>query len=148
MKRNDDAKGYNMTDWQQAPRYDTCFVCGEKNKCGLDMAFMTKDNRARAIWEPREHHCGYKGVVHGGVSATLLDEAMGWAGWQTYKRNFFTVELKIRYRKPVRTGIKYFVETTMLVSRGKFYTAEGRIVDADGVVYVEGEAKYFLRDDI
>ena len=27
-----------------------------------------------------DHLCGWSNIVHGGIIATMLDEAMGWAG--------------------------------------------------------------------
>ncbi len=144
---NDSKKG-RIFEWKTAPRYDTCFVCGKKNACGLNLSFETAEGRAKTLWTPREDHCGYKGVVHGGIAATLLDEAMGWAGWQTYHLNFFTVELKVRYKKPLMAGVQYAVEAEMTHGRGKFYMAAGRIIGPEGEVYVEGEAKYFVRENL
>ncbi len=138
----------NSKTWRPAPKYDSCFVCGESNPEGLNLTFQTADSRAITTWKPREEHCGYKGVVHGGISATILDEAMGWAGWRTFAKNFFTAELTIRYRKPVTTGREYRIETEMTKSRGKFYTAIGKIIAPDGEILVEGEGKYFVRDDV
>lgn len=136
------------TDWQDAPKFPTCFVCGDKNTAGLNLIFRTADSHAVTTWQPREEHCGYPGVVHGGITATILDEAMGWAGWRTFEKNFFSAEITIRYRKPVTTGREYRIETEMTKARGKFYTAIGKIIAPDGEILVEGEGKYFVRDDV
>ncbi len=136
------------TDWQIAPKFPTCFVCGDKNPAGLNLTFRTADSCAVTAWRPREEHCGYPGVVHGGIIATVLDEAMGWAGWRTFEKNFFSAEITIHYKKSVTTGREYRIETEMTKSRGKFYTAIGKIVAPDGEILVEGEGKYFVRDDI
>ena len=47
---------------------------------------------------------GYDGLVHGGIVATLLDEAMGWALLELAKRFGVTRSLNVQYRRPVAVG--------------------------------------------
>lgn len=55
-----------------------CYVCGKENPAGLQVAFEI-DKNARTItgrFTPKQVHEGWEGIVHGGVIAALLDEAM------------------------------------------------------------------------
>ena len=53
-----------------------CFGCGDMNACGLQLNFRLEGNKATAEFVPEERYQGYPGLVHGGVTATALDEAM------------------------------------------------------------------------
>ena len=61
------------------PRTRSCFVCGVGNPLGLNLAFQSTGTTVTAVFRPRAEHVGFKRVVHGGLIATVLDEAMVWA---------------------------------------------------------------------
>ena len=61
------------------PHTYSCFVCGESNAAGLKLRFETDGRIVRTRFHPRPEHAGFKGVVHGGIIATVLDEVMVWA---------------------------------------------------------------------
>ena len=55
-----------------------CYVCGKDNPSGLKAQFSV-DHAARTItgrFTPRREHEGWEGIVHGGIIAALMDEAM------------------------------------------------------------------------
>ncbi|MDF1537169.1 MAG: hypothetical protein P1S46_11885, partial [bacterium] len=55
-----------------------CFVCGPDNECGLKAAFRTLENGdIEGRFTPEKRHCGYEGIVHGGVIMGFLDEVLG-----------------------------------------------------------------------
>lgn len=82
-----------------------CFGCGELNEEGLRLAFSQPDAggvvRARFVVPAR--YQSWAGVVHGGIVALLLDEAVGWAAWHA-GRPGVTGRLEVRYREPLRVG--------------------------------------------
>ncbi len=53
--------------------------------------------------ELEERFQSWQGLVHGGVIALMLDEAVGWAGWQAGFPGL-TGRLEVRYRQPLRPG--------------------------------------------
>ena len=63
----------------ELPHTRSCFVCGESNPLGLQLRFHADGDEVRTRFVPRPEHIGFKGVVHGGLLATLLDEIMVWA---------------------------------------------------------------------
>ena len=56
---------------------------------------------ARFAVPPR--YQSWAGVVHGGIVALLLDEAVGWAAWPAGKPGV-TGRLEVRYRQPLKVG--------------------------------------------
>ncbi len=96
----------------------TCFGCGPENDAGLQLKFaMRPDGRLETRFVPRAIHGGWEGVFHGGLMATLLDEAMM---AYLYHRgdNAATAELHVRFRKPVHLGDALVVEAWEESRRG------------------------------
>ncbi len=77
-----------------------CFVCGQENPLGLRLAWTLRaDGRAAARFRAGRHHQGWIGVVHGGILAAVLDEAMA-QRLQLGGLRTVTAKLEIRYRRP------------------------------------------------
>ena len=55
-----------------------CFGCGPNNHAGLRLTFEEDESKLYASWEPEACFQGYINVLHGGIIATLLDEAGAW----------------------------------------------------------------------
>lgn len=53
-----------------------CFVCGPNNPAGLKLGFAFDGTSVRTVFTPNKEHQGYLNIVHGGILAMLLDEAM------------------------------------------------------------------------
>jgi acyl-coenzyme A thioesterase PaaI-like protein len=55
-----------------------CFACGDANPIGLQLGDIRREgDEVHATLHPRPEYQGYPGVLHGGLSATALDEASG-----------------------------------------------------------------------
>lgn len=121
-----------------------CFVCGQENPLGLRLRFR-KDApalEAEADLLFPAHLQGWQDIVHGGLLATVLDEAMvqaAMAGGITC----VTAEITVKYRKPARTGTPYVLSGKALAGKGRILTAEGRVTDASGQVFAQATARLF-----
>ncbi|WFD25416.1 hypothetical protein MNAN1_000378 [Malassezia nana] len=74
--------------------------------------------------------CGYKGIVHGGLLATVFDEALArTAFYGLPNRMGVTGKLEITYRKPVRAERFYLVETGITESVGRKCFVSGTLLD-------------------
>ncbi len=135
-----------MSDWVDIPQYPTCFVCGDENPIGLRVRFRARDKYVEADFVPQPHHCGYEGIVHGGIVTALMDEGMGWTGWLSFGRYFLTVELNIRFKRPVRAKTKYKFTAELVRKIGQIYVARGKLIAPNGDVVAEGEGKYYITD--
>jgi hypothetical protein len=74
-----------------------CFGCGSRNSIGLKLIFEQDGEVTRTTFVGAPEHQGWKGVIHGGLLATLLDEAMGQWLWAR-KIVTMTAEMTTRYR--------------------------------------------------
>lgn len=124
-----------------------CFGCSLTNERGLRMPFVrgAEPGVVECRYEAAPHLCGMEGVVHGGVQAALLDEAMGFAihaGLGDEDGPIVTVEFKLRYRRPVPTAAPILVRGRMLRREGANVFVAGEIVDAEGRVCTEAEARW------
>ena len=127
---------------RRAARY--CFACGSDNPYGLGMQFRIEGGVAVADFTPAPHHQGYPGLVHGGVVATILDEAMGWAAYGGGDWSM-TGRLRMRFRLPVPLGRPLRVEGRVTKVRKRFLEVRARLL-MDGRLLVEADG-VFLRVD-
>ena len=80
------------------------FSAGNFNRVlGMEIAALHEDGATLRLPLKREHQNG-AGVVHGGVTATLADAAVGVALTKVLKRRGTTIELKINYLEPAVDG--------------------------------------------
>lgn len=128
---------------RELPHTTSCFVCGESNAAGLQIRFHTDGKIVHARCVPRQEHIGFKGTIHGGITATLLDEIMVWACAVQTRRFGYSVELNVKYMHPLHPG-EEIVATGELVSnkRNKIFEAKGEIRSLDGKLLATGTAKY------
>ncbi|WP_022670984.1 PaaI family thioesterase [Hippea alviniae] len=125
------------------PRYKDCFVCGKDNPAGLNITFKTDDKKVFVRTKLKKIHEGYKGRVHGGVAAALLDEAMGWSCTVITKRLYFTIELTVKYKKPISSEEELFVEAVMIKEKHNICFATATLKDKNNTVLAEAEGKYY-----
>lgn len=126
-----------------------CLVCGIDNDFGLKASFYeTSDQELVALFRPLQEHQSYPNVMHGGISATILDETIGRAIMMTTDKNTFgvTVELNIRYKKPVPLECELKVVSRITKDRGRIFEGTGELYLPDGTVAVEAEGKYMKRN--
>ena len=91
---------------RKLPRYKSCFVCGGANPAGLDIQFHRDATGVSCTWVPDEKHLGYRDRVHGGVTASILDEVMGWVPSSEYRRLCYSIELNVNPKSPVRSRVR------------------------------------------
>ena len=125
------------------PWTKSCFVCGEANPHGLKLRSRVEGDRVVIRYVTREADLGWRHLVHGGLSMTLLDEAMTWAAILSLQRACVAAEITVRLKQPIQTGQAIRVEAwTEAVRFSRLATTEGRIVDAAGTVLATGSGKY------
>jgi acyl-coenzyme A thioesterase PaaI-like protein len=80
-----------------------CFGCGPDNDEGLQMRFEPTDEGSVCEFEVPARYQSWRGMIHGGLIALMLDEAVGWAGWHAGHPGL-TGRLEVRYRAPLAIG--------------------------------------------
>ncbi len=121
-----------------------CFVCGPSNPIGLQLDFRIEDDVCHASFTPGEHHCGYDGVVHGGIIFSALDDVM--ANWLFLKGlKGFTARCDIRYRDALPVGTPVRLEGHCLKQRARLTQMQGLMIREDNHQTVaETEASFML----
>ena len=128
---------------------DLCFVCGDHNPYGLNARFYDLENgEVVAVFIAKKEHQSYPGRVHGGVIAAILDEATGRAICHLDGPDSFgvTVELSIRYRKPVPYDTELKCVGRITRNTRLLFEAEGEVLLPDGTVAASAHAKYMKMD--
>lgn len=129
------------------PNYHNCFVCGESNKTGIHASFFRDEDRVVATCTLTEQHAGYKNIVHGGLTAAVLDEALGRIVSSMTGKMVVTGELNVRFHWPIPTGTQ--VEVTAIMDKDqkhphRFWTASGKVVDKEsGKLYTSAWGRFF-----
>jgi uncharacterized protein (TIGR00369 family) len=118
-----------------------CFGCGPLNSEGLGMRFEPRDGESVCEFEVPARYQSWAGMVHGGVVALMLDEAVGWAAWHAGHPGV-TGKLEVRYRQPLRVGEAIrAVGRVERIRRGSLVYAEGTIDRlSDGARIAEASA--------
>jgi acyl-coenzyme A thioesterase PaaI-like protein len=94
-----------------------------------------------------QEHQSYPKVLHGGISAAILDEVIGRAIMMTSDSCTFgvTIELKVRYKKPVPLGAELKAIGRITRDKGRIFEGTGELFLPNGDVAVEAEGKYMKR---
>ncbi len=120
-----------------------CFVCGPENPRGLGASFhVNRENGTAActLTIPRDFQ-GWRNVIHGGIIASLLDEAAIYA-CKAFGEHFVTAEFTVRYKHPVPAGEMVTIKAEVTERRRKLYRVRSHL-ECAGVVCAEAEAKIF-----
>jgi uncharacterized protein (TIGR00369 family) len=127
-----------------------CFGCGGANDEGMKLTFV-QDNERRRIagrFVLGERYQGGGGMAHGGIIATLLDEAMGKV-CRFRGARAVTAELSVQYLKPVSVREEIIVEgweEAEQKGRNLFHIAQIR--NAAGDVLAVGKARFVIIGDV
>jgi uncharacterized protein (TIGR00369 family) len=119
-----------------------CFVCGEENPAGLKVRFYTEDGLVKTRWHAQPHHCGYENVVHGGVTAAVMDECMGWAAARATGRMCVTGELTVRYLLRVPGDRELVVAAETVRASRLLAHVKATLTDAEGMLYARAEGRF------
>lgn len=134
--------------WQR----DICFGCGPANSSGLQLKFsLSQDGKSYVCeFSLAGRFVGPPGHAHGGIIATILDEAMSKASKlkanELKSKAALTRSLQIEYLRPVPLG-------QPLVAQGRVSRMKGRVLyncaelrNATGDVLARSRGKFLVID--
>ncbi len=122
-----------------------CFGCGGANDGGMKLTFE-QDNTNRKIvgrFVLGERYQGGGGMAHGGIIATLLDEAMGKV-CRFREARAVTAELTVEYLKPIDVEKEIVVEAFEREQKGRNLFHVGEIRNAVGEVLARGRGRFVI----
>jgi uncharacterized protein (TIGR00369 family) len=124
-----------------------CFACGQDNLEGMRLKFLLDDARKRFVCRFRlgKRYTGPPRHCHGGIIATILDDAMG-------KLNklrdvlAMTAKMTVEYIKPVPLYKPLRVESREISKRGRRLTHIAEILDEKGTVLARSRGVFVIVD--
>jgi len=128
-------------------RSRACFVCGTDNPGGLNCAPERIGKKVIVRFTPGDTHRGFSKAVHGGITASLLDEVVGVAAGQRSNGKCATVELTVRYKRPLTVGVPVRAEGWYVRKHGKLVLGAGQIVDDAGQFGDADSGRFLPLDD-
>jgi acyl-coenzyme A thioesterase PaaI-like protein len=112
------------------PHHDpACWGCGD-NPLGLQLPQPAEAGLTEyeAYFEFDERHQGGPGIVHGGLVAAALDEAVGLlATWYAFPA--VTVRIFVRYRRPVPINTELLLTARLVDTSGRRLHVDGALSD-------------------
>ncbi len=138
-----------MSEAQGVPIDDGyCFACGPENPVGMHVHFENLGKggvRAETMLSP--HFQGWRGIAHGGIAISLLDEAMAHAaGYAGYRG--VTASMNVRFRKPVLIGRPLVVSGRVTWQRGNVLGVEADVHDENGTLLLHGDGHFVSRGSV
>jgi uncharacterized protein (TIGR00369 family) len=128
---------------QLQPNSRHCFVCGLENAHGLHLRFYETDQGEVTVeTSVPDHFQGYPGIVHGGIVAALVDEALGRVhmGPIDNPRFMFTAKINVNYRKPVPTETPIRIVAHAVKNKRRTATSVCAIYSSSDELLVEADA--------
>jgi len=129
------------------PRKNHCFACGKDNPDGMRLKFFLDEGARHAVctFKLSRKYTGPPGHAHGGIIATILDEAMG-------KVNRFrnvlalTSSMDIRYLRPVPLGKRLTVIGFEQSVEGRKHTNVAEIRNEAGEILARSTGTFIAID--
>ena len=120
-----------------------CFGCGSLNTRGLKLSFdLDKEKKViRSTWTPTKEFQGYADVLHGGITALILDELMGNLLYLT-GTPAVAVELSVRFHKPGKMGEPIDFEARFKSKKGRVFEMEADARNPAGKPIASSSGKY------
>jgi acyl-coenzyme A thioesterase PaaI-like protein len=87
------------------------------------------------VWE------GFRGIVHGGVVSTVLDEAMSKAVAATGSEAL-TAKLRVRFRRHVTSGDVFLIRGWIVKRNRRLIEAEAVLTAPDGTEHAHAWASF------
>lgn len=106
-----------------------CFACGMENPDGLRIEWAIEGLTTTAQFTPDRKYQGWKGIVHGGIIATLLDEAMTRLACIIFQ-GALTAEMTVRYVAPAPIG-------QLLSIRGEIVSQRRNLIEMKATIHCD-----------
>lgn len=131
----------NLTPFAHAAQ-NRCFGCGIANPNGLHLDFfLAADGTIVCQTTIADSFEGHPGFLHGGIIATLLDEAMS-KSVRALGLTAMTRHMEVDYRKPVPSSQPIRIEGHVVRSDGRKHWAEAHILDGEGKILAQGKGLF------
>jgi acyl-coenzyme A thioesterase PaaI-like protein len=130
-------------------RANHCFGCGPENPQGLKLEFSVREEdgviTATSLLTMTRMHEGPPGYIHGGIIATLLDEAMSKLN-RPLNVLAMTRSLSVDYLKPAPLYVPLKLVGTHVKRDGRKVLHSAALMLEDGAVLARGDGFFLVVD--
>ncbi|HXB62163.1 MAG TPA: PaaI family thioesterase [Acidobacteriaceae bacterium] len=146
-QENHDADTPSLLNQSLGGRVNRCFGCGPANEHGLKLRFSLDHEAGTSTAKVKlaRRYEGPPGHIHGGIIATLLDEAMGKVN-KIHNVVAMTRHIEIDYLRPSPLSQLLTVTGRFLRRDGRKMFMESEIHDAAGKLLVRGKGLFIVID--
>jgi|SRR5271165_5646382 len=137
------ASGHATKTYPQTKNF--CFVCGQDNPHGMRLKFTQEGKRFVCKFRLSKRYTGPPGHCHGGIIATVLDDAMSKLN-KLRQVIAVTSKMTVEYLKPVPLHKPLRVESHELSKRGRRLTHTAEISDATGKILARSKGVFIIID--
>lgn len=117
-----------------------CFACGMDNPEGLRIQWSVEGHSMIGRFIPEKKFQGWVGIVHGGILATLLDEAMTrLAG--ILSGGAVTAEMTVRYSAPAPIGQPLLIKGELVKDSKRLMELKAFIHNEEGKLIASSTGK-------
>ena len=120
-----------------------CFGCGQNNPIGLKLSFQRDGKMARAEFIPDKLYQGWRGIVHGGIITTALDEALAHVA-HLDGIECITAEMTVKFKRPAKVEELLILTASIIKKTRRLIKTEAKALLKDGTVVAEGTATQFV----
>jgi uncharacterized protein (TIGR00369 family) len=143
--RKQHGRGHNTSDIRLERNY--CFACGKSNAEGMRLNFKYAQKRACFVcrFRLRKRFTGPPGYAHGGIIATILDEAMGKVN-KLRQVVALTARITVDYLRPVPLNKALRVESREVSVHGRQHTNMAEILNDKNEVLARSRGLFIAID--
>ena len=144
MPRHERVHGHEVKQQQFTNK---CFGCGPDSEAGLKLKFVLDKHQQRFVCRFRlpRRFVGPPAHAHGGIIATILDEAMGKVN-KLHNLIALTRQMEVTYVKPVPLFKPLIVEGWEDKVLGRVHYRAAEIRDREGELLASGTARFIEID--
>jgi uncharacterized protein (TIGR00369 family) len=145
MQKNSYGRGHETRYMRLQKNF--CFACGKDNREGMRLRFSYDEERDCFVCRFRlgKRYTGPPGHCHGGVIATILDEAMGKVNKLRHVVAL-TSQITVDYLKPVPLNRPLRVESREVRVKGRTHVNMAEILNQKGDALARSRGKFIAID--
>ena len=126
-------------------RTNFCFACGQDNPGGMHLKFAADETGKQFVCRFRlsKRYTGPPGHCHGGIIATILDDAMSKLN-RLFEAPAATSKMTVEYLRPVPLNRTLEVWSRSMGKRGRRLTHVAEIRDEKGTVLARSRGVFVI----
>lgn len=128
-------------------KHDHCIACGKDNPFSLGLSFTLLDNEAvQASFVADPYLQGYQGILHGGITSTLLDSAMVNCLF-LHNIKAMTADLRVRFLHAIPCNAKLVITAWITCAVSSLYELKAE-VKVDGKTMARARGKFMASEGL